>query len=115
MMQPRATKVYVPKIDDISMDFIRKIESLKDSNNQLSDDFLPLLKKWALESVCYISMDVRIGLLGEKENPEADKFVKTLIRFFEYTYQLDMLPSIWKYYKTPLFKKSMKNNDDMTE
>lgn len=115
MMQPRATKVYVPKIDEISLDFVQKIDSLKDASNRVSDDFLPLLRKWALESVSYISMDIRMGLLGEREDPVATKFMKTLDGFFDFSYQLDILPSLWKYYKTPTFKRAMKNNDEMVE
>lgn len=115
MMQPRATKVYVPKIDEISLDFVQKIDSLKDASNKVSDDFLPLLRKWALESVSYISMDIRMGLLGAREDPVATKFMKTLDGFFDFSYQLDILPSLWKYYKTPTFKRAMKNNDEMVE
>lgn len=33
---------------------------------------------------------------------------------FELTYQLDILPSIWKYYKTPAFKRLMTIFDELT-
>lgn len=115
MMKPHATKVYVPKMDEISSDFVNMIEKMKDSENRLTDQFLPLLSKWALESVCYVSMDIRIGLLGENPDPKAEEFMLVLKRFLEHIYQIDIQPSLWKYYKTPLFKAAMKNNDAMVE
>ena len=115
LMQPKATKVYVPKIDEISTDFVQKILAKKDAEDRLSDEFLNLLSKWALESVCYISMDTRIGLLGDQPNPEAEKFMQSVKMFFHYAFQLDILPSIWRFYKTPMFKECMKNNDAVVE
>lgn len=115
MMNPKTTKVYVPKIDEISTDFLDKLYGLRSADNKVPKNFLNLLNMWALESVCYISMDTRIGLFGEQENPIAKKFVDNLKLFFEHTYQLDILPSIWKFYKTPMFKAHMKNMDEMVE
>lgn len=115
MMQPRATKVYVSKMDEISKDFVNKIQNMKDQDNRLTQQFLPLLGKWALESVCYVSLDLRIGLLQDQEDPKAVKFMRDLKLFFEYSYQLDILPSIWKFYKTKTFYAAMKAQDDITE
>lgn len=115
LMKPQAAKVYVPKVDEISTDFVNLIQASKDSGNRLDDDFLPLLGKWALESMCSLTMDVRIGLLGEQRNPRADNLMQLIKKFFEYSYQLDVLPSIWKYYKTPMFKAAMKNHDAIIE
>lgn len=35
-------------------------------------------------------------------------------KFIQYTYQYDILPSVWRVYKTPGFKKVMDNYDEMT-
>lgn len=114
-MQPRATKGYVPKMDEISRDFVDKLATIRDHENKATDDFLPLLSKWALESVCYVSLDLRIGLLGEKENPIAMKFMRDLKLFFEYSFKMDVLPSMWKFYKTKMFYKAMQTQDDVLE
>lgn len=115
MMQPKAAKVYVPIIDQISKDFVNKIQEKKDSNDRFSDEFLPLLSRWALESVCSVSLNLRIGLMEDKANPVAEKFMINLKRLFEHSYELDILPSVWMYYKTPLFKAMVKNADEMHE
>lgn len=114
-MMPKATKVYVPKMDEISNDFVKKLQKSLNADGSAPDIFLPLLNKWALESVCYISLDIRIGLLGDEENPVAVQFMEQIKMFFEHMYKLDMLPSLWKLYKTPTFKASMKNMHEMTE
>lgn len=114
MMQPKATKLYVPKFDEISGDFVNKIQSLKDQN-KLEEKFLPLLTKWSLENQCYLFMDLRIGLLDDQRNPIAEQFLVSLGQFFKDTFVLDTLPSIWKLYKTKTFKLAMKNMDQVVE
>lgn len=99
----------------ISRDIVKTIQASKDAENRLTDDFLPLLNKWALESVAYVFMGIRIGLLGDKKDPIAEKFMKNVKYFFDYTYKLDVEPSIWKFYKTPTFKAAMKNTDETIE
>lgn len=114
-MSPKATKAYVPKIDEITTDFLHKLHNLRSTDNKVPDNFLTLLNMWAMESVAYISMDTRMGLFEEKEDPIAIEFMAHLKVFFENIYQYDILPSIWKFYKTKGFKKYMQNLDDITK
>ena len=114
-MMPKATKVYVPKMDQISKDFVKKLDDGLGADGSAPSDFLRLLSKWSLESVCYISLDTRVGLLDDKENEVALRFMDCLKRFFENLYQLDVMPSMWKVYKTPLFNAHMKNLHEITE
>lgn len=115
MMKPKTTKLYVPKMDEISTDMLDKLHNRRGANGEVPEDFLVYLNKWALESVCYISLDIRIGLLGDKENPTALQFMNTLKLFFEYSYKMDILPSAWKWYKGATYKAAMKNMHEMTE
>jgi hypothetical protein len=89
MMQPRATKIYVPGIDEVARDFIDKyanmingdiyslnlvhilrIRNIRDKNDETPSDFLENINEWALESVGLIALDNRLGIF---ENPEASK------------------------------------------
>lgn len=115
MMAPKATKVYIPKIDEISSDFMHKLHPLRSADNKVPENFITLLNMWALESVSYISMDIRIGLLGKNEDPVALQFLACLKLFFDYVYKFDILPSTWKIYKDKTFKAHMKNMDDLTK
>lgn len=115
MMKPKATKVYVPKMDEIARDLVNIIKSSKDAENRMTDDFLPFLRKWALESVCYVFMDQRIGLLEKEVNPVAEKFLADLQIVMENFYIFDFLPSIWKFYKTKAFKDAMRTSDETME
>lgn len=115
MMKPNAMRRYVPKMDEIAEDFIHKMYSMRGSNDMLPEDFLLYLRKWSLEAICQINFDLRIGLLGDKEDPVANKFLRNVTLIFEHSYQLDVLPSIWKLFKTPLFKEAMKNLDELNE
>lgn len=49
MLQPSTAKKYVSPLNDITNDFMERIDEMKDANNELPDDFLHELYKWALE------------------------------------------------------------------
>lgn len=113
MMMPKVTKLYVPQIDQIALDFVERMDKVKDNQNKVPDKFMNELNKWAMESIIYITLDLRMGLFGSEVNPKAERAMYCLKRFFEYSLKLDLLPSIWKYYKTPTFKKHMANLDEL--
>lgn len=114
MMMPKTTKLYVPQIDTISADFVDHVERLLDSDRMVPAEFFNELNKWSLESIAYIMLDLRLNLFDEgRADPKSQRIMECVKLFFDYTFQLDMLPSIWKFYKTPMFKKHMANTDEM--
>lgn len=115
MMKPNAMHRYIPKLDEIATDFLNTMAKQRNSNGELPKNFLKTMDKWALESIACITFDIRIGLLGENEDPIAQQFLDHVKLLFEHTYQLDVLPSLWKWYKTPLFNSAMRNLDDLIE
>lgn len=52
--------------------------------------------------------------LGVMENPKSSVLNKLLKQSFDYSYKYDILPSIWKTFKTPGFMKAMKNLEELT-
>lgn len=113
MMKPNAMKRYVPKMDEIVNDYLALVEKRRGPGIQMPKDFLSSIYKWALETIGCITFDIRIGLLGDTENEMANKFLNNVRMIFQHTYKLDVLPSIWKWYKTPLFKEAMQNLDEL--
>lgn len=49
MLQPSTAKKYVTPLNDITNDFMERVNEMRDANNELPDDFLHELYKWALE------------------------------------------------------------------
>lgn len=88
---------------------------IRDDKNELPGDFSQWLNRWALETMGVLALDTRLGVLDDSESEEAKLIVNNIRQFFELTYQLDVLPSVWKYYKSPTFNKLMKVLDSLTE
>uniref|UniRef100_A0A1L8E4J3 Putative cytochrome n=1 Tax=Nyssomyia neivai TaxID=330878 RepID=A0A1L8E4J3_9DIPT len=115
MMKPQVTKGYTTAVDEVSSDFVKKLHTLRDSNMETPANFLLQLNLWALESIAYITMNMRMGLLKDKPDESIDKLMVVLKEFFQLMYELDFQPSIWKFYKTPKFNRFMEIMDYMHE
>lgn len=118
LMKPRNTVLYVPKIDEIAIDFINKrVIPLRDDKNEMPSNFADEFNKWALESISYIAVNSRVGVLDEdiEKNKDAKQLIEYIREFFSLVYQLDIEPSMWRYIKTPKFYKLMKTMDGINE
>ncbi|XP_059608193.1 uncharacterized protein LOC132256031 [Phlebotomus argentipes] len=115
MMKPQVTKGYISGVDEVSSDFVRKIHNLRDENLETPADLIYQLNLWALESIAYITMSARLGLLTEKPDESIDRFTKNLKELFHLMAELDFQPSIWKVYKTPKFNRFMQVMDEIHE
>ncbi|XP_055706104.1 probable cytochrome P450 12b2, mitochondrial isoform X2 [Phlebotomus papatasi] len=113
MMKPQITKGYTTTVDEVASDFVKKLHNLRDSNLDTPSDLLYQLNLWALESISYITMNVRMGLLTGKPDESVVKFTQNLKILFDLLFQLEFLPSIWKVYKTPKFNKFLQIMDEL--
>jgi cytochrome P450 family 12 len=84
---------------------LNRIKKIRDDKNETPENFFESLTEWGLESVAIIALDTRLGLI---ENPENSKLCKLVKRVFEVTFEYDIQPSIWRYFKTPGFKQVLK-------
>lgn len=90
---------------------------LRDSNNELPNDFSKELNKWALESIARIALDSRLGCLADDSEMNYDSkiMIQAVHDFFHLTFKLEVLPSLWRYIKTPAYTKLMAALDVMTK
>lgn len=61
-----------------------------------------------------LALDTRLGVLDKEMSTEISNIVKYNREVLELIYQLDILPSIWKFYKTKSFKRLMTLFDEVT-
>lgn len=117
MMKPQNTKQYVEPIDRVSQEFVDRIRAMRDGNNELPDQFFDEISKWALESITYVALDTKLGLLrGDLDpNSESYKMIDAVHTVFESMYKLDFLPSLWKQVSTPTYRKFIKSMNFFTE
>lgn len=117
MMQPKTVKSYVPVVQTIADEFVERIRRIRDENSEVPADFANEANRWALESICSIALNQRLGLLNSNPDPDSDgqRLISAVHDFFTLTFELEMMPSIWKYYKTPAYKKLIATLHTMTE
>lgn len=85
MMQPKTVGRYAGMVDTIAEDFIARIRSIRDDKREVPGDFGNEMNKWALESVAYIAMDQRLGLLTDTDPESAgQKLIQVSQRRREY-------------------------------
>ncbi|XP_055371511.1 cytochrome P450 CYP12A2-like [Condylostylus longicornis] len=117
MMQPKTVRIYVPRMDTTTTKFIERIRKIRDPDTlELPNNFETEINKWALEQICLVGLDTEIGLIGNEEtDSDAQKLIDAVNIIFGMVEELEFRPSLWKYYKTPKYKKIMKAYDVLTE
>lgn len=92
------------------IDFSR-MKKTRDTQNETPEDFLEFLNQWALESIGLITLDKRLGVMENPDSSEVNHLLKEVIKF---SYEHDILPSIWRMYKTKKFMKGMELYEKVT-
>ncbi|KAF4526692.1 hypothetical protein B566_EDAN010122 [Ephemera danica] len=117
MMQPRVAKQYVPKIDQVAIDFVQRMKELRNEQNELPADFKNELHKWALESIALVALDTRLGCLEPNLAPDSDpqRMIHAAIAIFQCAFDLDMKIPIWKLLSTPTWRNFVKQCDAFVE
>lgn len=115
MMRPQIMKTYLPQMNVISDDLIRRIRLLKQPNHQVPN-FMNELFKWALESVTFILFNERMGCLDDNLTPNSmgQKYIRALNDFFNLTSKVELaFFPIWQIFPSlsPSFQKLKKVHD----
>lgn len=76
MLKPNTVRAYIPAIDDVAGDFVAKIKSMGDENQEMPANFGFELNKWALESIALIALETRLGVITNDNDPEVQKIIQ---------------------------------------
>ncbi|XP_055919790.1 probable cytochrome P450 12b2, mitochondrial [Eupeodes corollae] len=118
MMKVQTVRHNLPDIDEISLEFLQKLEKLRDpETNKIKTNFHDEVKLWAFESICCIGLNRRMGFLSSSGSidPDALRLSEAMSKFFQLSFEFDVQPSIWKYYETPKFKTLIQTYDEITD
>lgn len=135
LMQPKTITRYIGSVDTIATDFITRIRSIRDAKDEVPADFSNEMCKWALESIAYVALNQRLGLLSDSPHSDGQRLIDvsfhgssfklfTLINnsslqsvhdFFDLSYKMEIGLPIWKYYKTADYKNMKNCLNTMTE
>ncbi|XP_037815902.1 cytochrome P450 CYP12A2-like isoform X1 [Lucilia sericata] len=117
LMQPKNVRLYLGKMSQVNKEFIERIRQIRDPNTlEMPDTFEEEINRWTLESVSVVALDKQLGLITKnRNNPMATKMFATLNEFIALSLDVELKPSIWRYYKTKTFKKLMNSLDTLLE
>lgn len=94
---------------------LQRIRNERDDKLEMSKDFNNNMTRWALESIAYIALNTRINAMHDSDiSSDGQRLVRGVRDFFQYTFELEMKPAIWKYYATPTYKKQTVALNTMT-
>lgn len=115
MAQPRNTKIYIPKVDTVAADFVKRVCQIRDTRTkEAPENFEFELNKWALEAVALIAMDTRLGLLSDNYNERSANLIQASKEAFRLFFELEFKPSLWRFFRTPNFNKLMNSFETIT-
>ncbi|KAJ6618908.1 putative cytochrome P450 12b2, mitochondrial [Pseudolycoriella hygida] len=115
MLKPKTVRAYIPAIDDIAVEFVAKMKTLADENQEMPASFGSELNKWALESIALIAMEHRLGVISNDKDPETQQFIKSLKDLFHLGCKIEAMPPIWNYIHIPMFQQLMDALNILTE
>ncbi|EFN89967.1 Probable cytochrome P450 12a5, mitochondrial [Harpegnathos saltator] len=116
MMQPRAVRAHVTQIHDVTIDFMKLMQTLRDPDTlEVPNDFFNELCKWSVEAICAIALDCRLGCLKHDlpANSEPQIMINNVHAMFDLMYRLEVKPSLWKLYNTRNLKKFFRTMDTL--
>uniref|UniRef100_A0A1I8NPQ6 Cytochrome P450 n=1 Tax=Stomoxys calcitrans TaxID=35570 RepID=A0A1I8NPQ6_STOCA len=107
LMQPRSMPLYIDPMQKVNAKFIQRIHELRDPVSfEVPSNFLTQINCLSLESLAHIALDKEMGLLSDNSQvPEAREMFKHLFSFGDSFYDLGVQPTIYKYVKTPAYKR----------
>lgn len=97
--------------------FHERIREIRDLlSKEVPENFSEEINHLTLESAAVIALDKQLGLFNKHhDNSESKLFFKSVTEYFTYLMELELKPSLWKYYKTPTMKKLIQSLDHVTE
>ncbi|KAK2581868.1 hypothetical protein KPH14_002331 [Odynerus spinipes] len=105
MLQPRTARMYVGAIEESSRAFLQRIKIIRDSNDEVPDNFMNELHKWSLESIARVALDVRLGCFEDKADADTQELINAVLTFFKNIGILELKIPFWRVFNTPTWKK----------
>ncbi|KAH8394653.1 hypothetical protein KR222_000876 [Zaprionus bogoriensis] len=114
LLQPQTAKKYIPPLNDIASEFMGRIEEMRNEQDELPDNFLHELYKWALESVGRVSLDTRLGCLKPEGSTEAQQIIEAINTFFWAVPELELRMPLWRVFPTKAYRSFVRALDQFS-
>ncbi|TMW47152.1 hypothetical protein DOY81_007770 [Sarcophaga bullata] len=113
LMQPKNARLYIDPMQKVNSEFIQRIKEIRDPVSfEVPETFSKDINHLSFESVAVVALDKRMGLIRNTSDvPEAKELFECLLSFTRAFYELGIKPSIYKYIKTPTYRRFEKSLD----
>ncbi|KAK0082692.1 hypothetical protein PV326_007075 [Microctonus aethiopoides] len=117
ILQPQTVRKYISPIETVTMDFIDRIQKIKNKNDEMPADFDNEIHKWALECIGRVALDVRLGCLEDTLSPDSEpqKIINAAKFALRNVAELELKAPYWRYIPTPLWSRYVRNMDYFIE
>jgi len=102
MMRPKSALYYIDEMEDIAVELVEKIASLKGEDGKGIEDIHPFIQEYALEAVGCIFLNARLGAL--KGEGDGGRLIEISEETLPMALKLFFLPH-WTFKYLPIFKK----------
>lgn len=106
MMKPRNIGWYIKYMDQITLEFIDRVSKLRDDAGEVSVDFLEEIHNWALENVCFVALNQRIGCFNDESRMDIKcKEIKDAANTYLKSIFAIESKKLWKFYPTKDYRQ----------
>lgn len=106
-MAPEAIKNFIPLLDPVSQDFVKVLHRRikQQGSGKFSGDISDDLFRFAFESITNVIFGERLGMLEERVDPEAQRFIDAVYQMFHTSVpMLNFPPDLFRLFKTKTWR-----------
>ncbi|XP_046978877.1 cytochrome P450 CYP12A2-like isoform X1 [Vanessa cardui] len=117
LLQPKSIKLYTDILTEVAEDMVKRLKSKRNDKNMIDGKFDMEMNLWALESVGVVALGGRLNCFNPNltEDSPVKKLIQVVHDVMINAQKLDFQPSLWRYFSTPTFKKTMKHYEDQIQ
>ncbi|XP_004407864.1 PREDICTED: cholesterol side-chain cleavage enzyme, mitochondrial [Odobenus rosmarus divergens] len=107
VMAPEAIKNFIPLLDPVSQDFVKVLHRRikQQGSGKFSGDISDDLFRFAFESITNVIFGERLGMLEERVDPEAQRFIDAVYQMFHTSVpMLNFPPDLFRLFKTKTWR-----------
>ncbi|XP_038213306.1 uncharacterized protein LOC119833390 [Zerene cesonia] len=114
-LYPKVIQSYSTILDDVALDMIKRLKSLRNENNTIQSNFNYEVNLWSLESIAAVALGDRINCLDRNMGPDSrvNKLVKNVENFFSLANEIDFLPNLSMMFPTRKYNRLMQTYDEI--
>ncbi|CAG4940264.1 unnamed protein product [Colias eurytheme] len=116
MLHPKRVKLYTKILDEVAEDMVSRLKSKLNEKKMVEGGMRSHVNLWSLEAVAVVALGKRLNCFDPNlpQDSPVRKLIKNVQEVFHVAEELDLKPSLWRYYPTQMFKKAMKSYEEQS-